>query len=242
MTQTTAKWLKSPEVRKLKKCNMNTLLTEKFFRDPMRRLYYNKKVFLSPADGTVLYAHENIGPTEKIVEIKGKKFTVQDILNDKSYTDRSLVIGIFMSIMDVHINRMPTNGYVSETAETPFIFTHNASMLELEQGLFYQTKFNPNNMEYLFQNERLISTIYYPEIEDEYFLVQIADKDVNCIVNWAEGDYLMQGERIGMIRWGSQVDLIIPLDDKADTPPYQILVKPFDHVKAGMDKLVRILG
>ncbi len=73
----------------------------------------------------------------------------------------------------------------------------------------------------------------------EYYIVQTADKDVNVVLNWSEGDYLQQGERLGQIRWGSQTDLVIPL-----TRPnikFEFLVKQFDHVEAGIDGVVKIL-
>lgn len=238
MAQTVSKWLKSRENKRLKRCSLNTLLTTEFFRDPLRRLYYNKDVFLSPADGVVIYAYPRVGPTDKIVEVKGRNFTVQDLLFDKNYQEDSLVIGIFMSLLDVHINRMPTNGYISEVVETPSIMSHNTSMFNLEQQLFNQTRFNPDNLMYLFENERMISTITCPEIHGEYYVVQIADKDVNAIINYGEGDYFQQGERFGSIRWGSQVDVVVPLTGNID---YEILVKPFTHVQGCIDKLIRII-
>jgi len=241
---TLKEWLRTPEMRELKEYTQTELLTEKFFRDPFRRLYYNPNKMYSPADGVVLYAHDRIGPREKIVEVKGKNFTVQDLLYDYNYESDSLIVGVFMTIMDVHINRMPTNGYISETMETPFIYTHNTSMTPLELGLFYQeigVTFN-GNMNYLFKNEKLVTTVACPRIEGEYYVVQIADRDVNCIVNWGEGDFLQQGERFGMIRWGSQVDLVIPLDglDEETDVKYNILAKPFHHVLGGVDALVEI--
>jgi len=236
--QNIEEWLNSEEIKKIQKKPIIELLTKEFFRDPFRRLYYDPKAFYSPADGVVLYAYPRLGPKEKLVEVKGKKFTVQDLLHDEDYKYDSLVIGVFMTILDVHVNRMPNNGYIVETRETPFIYTHNTSMYFFEQELFEKLNINPDKLKYLFQNEKLVSTIYSPDIKGRYYIVQIADKDVNCIVNWGEGDFLQQGERLGMIRWGSQVDLVIPITEKS--PKYKILVKKFDHVKAGLDKLVRI--
>lgn len=240
MAQKLKEWLRSPEIKKLQKCSNTELLTTHFFRDPIRPLYYNSSVFLSPADGTILYAYNNIGPDEKIVEVKGRNFTVRDLLHDKSYNKRSLVIGIFMSILDVHINRMPTDGYIGEVIETPCITSHNTSMLALENGLFYQSRFNPNNAAYLFQNEKLITVVTCPIIKSKYYVIQIADKDVNAIINYAEGDFMQQGERFGNIRWGSQVDLVIPLEENSELE-YQILVEPLLHVEGGVDKLVKVV-
>lgn len=236
--QTLEKWLSSKEVKELQKKPITELLTKEFFRDPFRPLHYNPNVFLSPADGIVLYTYPKIGPTDKIVEIKGEKFTVQDLLYDTDYKQNSLVIGIFMTVLDVHINRIPIDSYMSEIVETPFIFTHNTSMFFFEQDLLNKLKINKDNLKYLFKNEKLVSTIYCPRIKEKYYIIQIADKDVNCIVNWGEGDYFQQGERFGMIRWGSQVDIVIPLTEKS--PKYEILVKPYQHIKGGLDKIIQI--
>jgi hypothetical protein len=73
----------------------------------------------------------------------------------------------------------------------------------------------------------------------EYYMVQIADKDVPCIINWGDGQTLTQGDRFGQIRWGSEVTLVIPLD--ADSPNYKIKVKVLDCVKAGQTELIEML-
>jgi phosphatidylserine decarboxylase len=239
MAQKIEDWLNSKEIKKIQKESTTHLLCNSFFRDPMRRLYYRPDMFYSPADGVVLYAYPRVKATEKIIEIKGKNFTVQDLLCDKSYKVDSLVIGIFMTVLDVHINRMPTNGYISETTETPFIYTHNSSMYFFEQNLFTKLKINKDNLNYLFQNERLVTTISSTEVGGEYYIIQIADRDVNAIINWGEGDFLQQSERFGMIRWGSQVDILVPITERS--PKFKILVKPGMHVEGGIDKIIQII-
>jgi phosphatidylserine decarboxylase len=66
----------------------------------------------------------------------------------------------------------------------------------------------------------------------------VADKDVDVILNWGKGRHLMQGDRFGQIRFGSQCDLCLPLRDHLE---YEILVKPLDHVEAGIDPIVRVI-
>jgi len=71
-------WLQSDEVQYmkfLKENDYDTFIREAFFRDPFRPVKLNPNVFLSPADGIVLYAHEKVDPDESIIEIKGKSFT-----------------------------------------------------------------------------------------------------------------------------------------------------------------------
>jgi len=239
MAQNVNKWLKTKEAKKLLNMDVNTLVTKAFFRDPLRRVYQNPSVMYSPADGIVLYAYSNIGPNEPLVEVKGVNFTVRELLNDKNYNSNSLVVGVFMSSIDVHINRIPTDGHIIEERDTPFIYTHNISMYALEYDFFSKLGYNKDNLNYLFCNEKKISTVMRNKDPQEYYLVQIADKDINVIINWADGAYLQQGERFGMIRWGSQVDLIIPLEE--DGPKYKILTKPLMHVEAGVDKIVGVI-
>ena len=232
-------WLKSDEVKELQNTPVTKIFTEKFFRDPIRPIYRKPEVFYAPADGVVLYAHSVLDPDDPIVEIKGRNFSVKEALGDKNYDSPSLVIGIFMTFFSVHINRLPTDGYLVEQRSTPSIYTHGSSMLQVEEDIFAGKPLNRDTLEYLFCNERKVVTVFSPVISGRYYLIQIADKDVNAIINWADGDYLCQGDRYGQIRWGSQVDLIIPLEK--DGCEFRILVNPSDYVKAGIDPIVEIV-
>lgn len=240
MAQTVQGWLNGKEVKRLKSVPLHDLVTKEFFRDPLRPTHYNRQLMYAPADGVVLYAHADIGPDERIIEVKGRDFTVRDLLNDPAYDERSLVVGIFMSLYDVHVNRMPTDGVITEVEETPSMFTHNTSMYALEQGLFAGERVDRGDLAYLFENERLISRVYAPGLRSDYYMVQIADRDINSIVNWGEDDSMMQGDRFGMIRWGSQVDLVVPLAGKRGEFKLEMLAKRFTHVEAGVDAIVRI--
>ena len=70
-------------------------------------------------------------------------------------------------------------------------------------------------------------------------LVQIADEDVNVIAPFtnSQNDIFAQNERFSLIRWGSQVDLVLPLDDRFD---FELCLEDAMHVQAGVDKLVRL--
>ena len=142
------KWIETKAIQKILTTPINKLITETFFRDPLRRIYQVPEVMYSPADGVVLYAYNNIGPDESVVEVKGKNFTVRQIINDPTYNYNSLVVGIFMTAADVHVNRMPTNGYLIEERDTPFIYTHNISMYALEQEFFNKLGYNKDNLNY----------------------------------------------------------------------------------------------
>ena len=68
-------------------------------------------------------------------------------------------------------------------------------------------------------------------------MVQVAERDVDEIANWGY-EHQCQGERFGIVRFGSQVDLVIPLKPNEDR--YEILAKVNYHVVAGVDPIVRV--
>ena len=98
-------WL-AGEVAELSKLPVAELSNTFFFRDPVRPTYIDNEHFYSPADGTILY-QKIVQPGEQVLEIKGIDYTIQDVMGDKDYNKPSLVVGIFMSFYDVHINRIP---------------------------------------------------------------------------------------------------------------------------------------
>jgi phosphatidylserine decarboxylase len=81
--------------------------------------------------------------------------------------------------------------------------------------------------------------IYVPSLNYKYYLIQIADEDVNVIAPFtnSQNDIFAQNERFSLIRWGSQVDLVLPLDDRFD---FELCLEDAMHVQAGVDKLVRL--
>lgn len=234
--QTLAEWKSSPEFTKIKSGTLGQLFEERFFRDPLRSTYNDPTVMYAPADGIVLYAQTDVGPTDAICNVKGKKFTPQDLLCDYEYRYPSLVVGIFMTQYDVHVNRVPARGYLNKVKATPYLFTPKISMVFEEKDIM-EGEPDPRDMAYLFKNERRISEIYCPIIRGNYYIVQVADKDVDEIVNWGEGEFFEQGERFGQIRTGSQVDLLIPLMNRRQ---FELLVGPNQHVEGGIDAIVRI--
>jgi phosphatidylserine decarboxylase len=231
-------WIQSPEVKKLKDMPGGLRYGKEFFRDPLRSIYLRPEMFYAAADGIILYAHARVKPDEAIVTIKGRKLTTRDVLDDKTFNDDALVIGTFMTEYDVHVNRVPTSGYVTESHKTPYLFTHNFSMMLEQDELMHGKGSHPDDMGYLFPNERQIVKIYAPRIKCSYYLVQIAERDVDEICNWGYG-HQVQGEQYGIVRFGSQVDLIIPL--KKNEERFKVLAKENWHVEAGLDPLVEVL-
>ena len=238
MAQKLEDWLNS-EVAELSKLPIGELSNTFFFRDPLRPTYIDNEHFYSPADGTILYQKVVLPGApccENIVEIKGKNYTLQDVMGDKDYNKPSLVIGIFMSFYDVHINRIPYGGILKYNRLEPIEST-NKPMLAVEKDILNKV-INPNNMDYLKYNERVLNTVYNSTLDYTYHIVQIADEDVNVIAPFKQqGDLCTQNERFSLIRWGSQVDLVLPIDKRFS---FELLLKETMHVNAGLDKLIKI--
>ena len=220
------------------------LSEQHFFRDPVRPTYADTSFFFSPPDGIVLY-QEEVDPDESIVDIKGKPYSLREALRDETYDKPSLVIGIFMTFFDVHVNRIPYPGGLSYRELEP-LDTLNHPMLELENTLLEELRlptpdasYLADKGEYLQHNQRMVNTVANIDLEEPYHILQIADYDVDCITpfNLKQNQPVLQGERFSQIRYGSQVDLIIPLSDRVHFPSTQTV---HTHVEAGVDPHVAV--
>jgi phosphatidylserine decarboxylase len=227
-------WLNG-EVAELSKMSVGELSNNFFFRDPIRPTFIDYEHFYSPSDGTILY-QKIVQPWEQVLEIKGIDYTIQDVMGDSEFNKPSLVIGIFMSFYDVHINRIPYGGILKYKRLEPIEST-NKPMLAVEKDILNKV-INPNNMAYLKYNERMSNQVYVPSLDYTYHLIQIADEDVNVIAPFKQqGDLCAQNERFSLIRWGSQVDLVLPLDSRYE---FETMLDDTMHVNAGLDKLIKI--
>jgi phosphatidylserine decarboxylase len=229
-------WLDS-EAQPFREKSISWLSQYHFFRDPMRPTYSDLSYFFSPADGIILY-QRTVRPNECIVEIKGRAYSLRDALRDPEYDAPSLVIGIFMTFLDVHINRIPYPGQLSYKA-LDSIDTYNHPMLDVENGLLDDLHISTDAMEYLHQNQRMLNRIYSMQLGLSYYLLQIADYDVDCITPFElkQNQPAYQGERFSQVRYGSQVDLIVPLSSRFD---FTTLQNTGDHVEAGIDPLIKV--
>jgi len=152
-----------------------TVFSLYFFRDP-ERIVPNFDGFISPADG-------------KIVNII-------DIEDDE--IGKAKQISIFLSIFNVHSQRVPYSGKVISKQYNPgkfmAAFNHKAS-LDNEQTL----------------------VVFEAENGEKYKIKQIAGLIARRILNYMEPDNSVQrGDRLGFIRFGSRVDIIIPEDFQID--------------------------
>ncbi len=121
----------------------------------------------------------------------GKVIKVTRELDPVSGEERQ-VIAIFMNLLDVHVNRMPVSGKVELIRYVP--------------GKFFNASFDKASKD----NERNI-VVVTGKGNQRFTMVQIAGLVARRIVCWAEpGDKLKRGERFGLIKFGSRVDLYIP--------------------------------
>lgn len=236
MVQTLEDWVNS-DVRLYEKAPLPWLSQYHFFRDPTRPGYTDPGYFFSPADGVVLY-QKTVKPDDEFIDIKGAGYALRDALRDPYYDKPSLVIGIFMTFFDVHVNRIPFSGTLSYRLAEP-IDTFNHPMLDVEKDLCEALRIDLNKATYLHSNQRMINRVDAPTLGQEYYILQIADYDVDCITPFdvRQNQPQQQGSRFSQIRYGSQVELIIPLSERHDFVPMQ---PTSCHVQAGIDPLVRI--
>ena len=172
-----------------------TLLVGHFFRDPERVVTAEAGDVSAPADGRVIL----------VERVAGTPLTQKP----------SLKISIFMSVLDVHVNRIPISGTIRG--------------LHYRKGRFRAAQTSRSSSE----NEQ---NWVWIQSEDgvDVTLTQVAGLIARRIVCWPRvGDRVIQGERFGLIRFGSRVDLYVPEESEA-------LVAPGDRVYGGETILCRL--
>ena len=236
MAKNLTEWLDT-EVRQVKDKPLNWLSQYHFFRDPSRPIFSDISYFLAPADGVILY-QDVVAPDECLLDIKGKPYSLQQAMRDENYNRRSLVIGIFMTFYDVHVNRVPFPGRLSYRQLDP-IDTYNHPMLDVEKSILEDLQPSMASASYLHYNQRMLNRVFSIQLQESYHILQIADYDVDCIIPFTlkQNQPVSQGERFSQIRYGSQVDLIIPLSPRWN---FETIHPVGYHVEAGVDKLVAV--
>lgn len=235
MPKSLEQWV-ADDVAPVKDQPLSWLSQNHFFRDPLRPNYLDQSYFFSPADGIILYQN-TVEPDEPVLNIKGKPYTVREALRDSAYAHRSVVIGVYMTFYDVHINRVPYSGSWTYK-ELPPLRTHNAPMLDVEKDIVDALRADTAKCDYLRTNQRVVNRFYSPVLAQAYYVLQVADYDVGCITPFSlkQGRSAQQGSRFGQIRYGSQCELIIPVTDLR----LRFMQEPGCHVEAGIDPLVEI--
>lgn len=205
-----------------------------FFRNPTRTPPAETGL-VSPADGTIVYVRR-AGPGEEVVSIKqGMRATVADIVRE-DVDEPKLVIGIFMSPFNVHFNRAPLDATIDFIRHHP-AHGGNAHMGAMHWRTLLGLEPHYAGSVHIVQNERTVTRFVseYRGRPFPFYVVQIGARTVNGIDSYyAEGERVPRGTTFGMIRIGSQVDLIVPWNDD-----FEVRVQPGDRVRAGETILVR---
>jgi phosphatidylserine decarboxylase len=160
-----------------------------FFRDPERLTPDNPALVFAGADGKVM--------------------AVRNVYEDNHFKTNAVRISIFLSLLDVHINRAPISGVVTFADYFP--------------GTRYFT-FDEKSSDYNQHSEILIENA-----RTRGLVKQIVGPIARRVVYWLKpGKRLQAGERIGMMKFGSRLDLYLPADDVQE-----VLVQPGQLVVAG---------
>ena len=165
-----------------------------FFRDPERYQPDDEKAILSPADGRICLIEECELPDElgEMEEYKGKKFWR---------------VSVFMSVLNVHVNRMPTAG---EILKKQYVAA----------GKFFNASLDKASKE----NERC-NYLIKAENGQVYGVTQIAGLVARRIVPQVEeGQKMERIERFGLIRFGSRLDVYLPEGAKPEVRVGQTMV------------------
>lgn len=205
-----------------------------FFRNPSRTPPALAGL-VSPADGTIVYVSK-VEPGAEVVSIKqGVRATVADIVRE-DVGEPKLVIGIFMSPFDVHFNRAPLDATIDFIRRYP-ARGENAHMGAMHWRAVFNVQPHYAGSVHIVQNERTVTHFVsrYRGESFSFYVVQIGARTVNGIDSYyAEGERVARGTTFGMIRIGSQVDLILPW-----RAGLEALVQPGARVRAGETILVR---
>jgi len=199
-----------------------------FFRNPLRVPPPGESL-VSPADGTIVYVKQ-VEPQQEVITIKqGLAATLTDIVQEDLASPK-LLVGIFMSPFSVHYNRAPLAGRINFIRHHP-AKVKNYCMAPMHWRTLLKKLPLYANSRHIVANERTVTSMT-GKFKGEplpYYIVQIAGKSVRGIDSYFEpGEQIRKGEVFGMIRIGSQVDLVVPL-----RPEMNILVQPGDKVRAG---------
>lgn len=162
-----------------------------FFRIPSRTYTSGDESIVAPCDGTVV--------------------VIEEVEPDEYFQERRVQLSIFMSPLNVHVNRNPVAGEVLYSKYHPgkyLVAWHPKSSVE---------------------NER--HSVVYRSNGKELLVKQIAGALAKRIVNYLKpGDKVTQGGEMGFIKFGSRVDLLVPVDTKIE-------VKINQKVKGGVTVL-----
>lgn len=165
----------------------------RFWRTPIRKVKSKQNEIISPVDGNVLYIKEIEKGNIPVSIKRGLKAKLTELTDTEIINGPVWLIGVNMTPFDVHKNCTPVAGKVILNKHI--------------KGEFLSLK----HPESILRNER--NTLVIKTEENELFgIIQTASKMVRRIDSYVStGDNLKQGQWFGMIRFGSQVDIILPV-------------------------------
>jgi phosphatidylserine decarboxylase len=146
----------------------------------------------------------------------GKVVMVTEVNEPEFLKERAIRISIFMNVFNVHVNRYPVSGIVR--------------LVDRKAGRFMNAAAEGASLE----NEQ--TSIGLESGSNHILVKQIAGLIARRIVTDAkEGDHVQQGDRMGLIRFGSRVDVFVPLGTK-------LRVKVGDVTYAGSSVIAELVG
>lgn len=152
--------------------------TTYFFRYPKRDIYFGDNHILSTADGKIV--------------------VIEEVFEDEYFKESRLMISVFMSPMNVHINWYPFKGKVIYSKYHP--------------GRYF-IAYNPKSSEH---NERASVVLKKQEGQD-ILIRQVAGVMARRVVCYSKkGDEVEQGSEMGIIKFGSRIDFFLPLNVKVN--------------------------
>ena len=153
------------------------ILIVQFFRNPFRNTIINENHVIAPADGKVV--------------------VIEEVEETEYFKDKRRQVSIFMSPVNVHVNRNPISGVVKYAKYHP--------------GK-YLVAWHPKSST---ENER--TTVVIAGSKAEVLFRQVAGALAKRIVYYVkEGDMATQGSEMGFIKFGSRIDLYLPLSAKIE--------------------------
>lgn len=171
---------------------VGTVCISGFFRDPHRVVPELAGAVVSPADGRVILAE----PVDENPYLEG----------------RWTKISVFMSVFNVHVNRIPFSGVVRDV-------------------VYHPGKFVSANLDKASKNNEQNALIMETDTGVTFCFVQIAGLVARRIIcNLRSGDVVHRGQRFGMICFGSRLDIYLPTNSR-------LAVSVGDRVKAGTSVL-----
>lgn len=172
------------------------LFTIYFFRDPERVPSGDENTAVAAADGVVT--------------------TIDEVEEDEFFKSKMKRIGIFLSVFDVHVNRIPIAGNITHSEPKPggFLDARDPRSSILNQSRSWVVSGPVGSV----------------------MVKQITGAIARRICPWSVvGDTLKRGERFGMIRFGSRTEIFLPIDA-------EILVKVGDRMRGGETPIAKLMG